>query len=84
MVQSAQKLLIVDGFISHYGECDRYELIEGSHSNVLQYYIARCRGTAVPIGVNLSKNAYPTGVLPHPSFGFRQNWGGVTRIMMRK
>ncbi|OUL19601.1 hypothetical protein BV375_31860, partial [Nostoc sp. 106C] len=49
-------------------------------------------GKAMPIGVNLSSNAYPTHVLPHPlipsppagrgSFGFRQNWGGVTRIVM--
>ncbi len=29
MVQSASKLLTVDEFISHYGECDRYELIDG-------------------------------------------------------
>ncbi|MDZ7959784.1 MAG: hypothetical protein RMY34_18200, partial [Aulosira sp. DedQUE10] len=46
----------------------------------------------VLIGVNLSSNAYPTGVLPYPlipsppagrgRFGFRQNWGGVTRILM--
>ncbi|MEH2370431.1 Uma2 family endonuclease [Nostoc sp.] len=29
MVQSASKVLTVDEFISHYGECDRYELIDG-------------------------------------------------------
>jgi Uma2 family endonuclease len=29
MVQSASKILTVDEFISHYGECDRYELIDG-------------------------------------------------------
>ncbi|MEH2185860.1 MAG: Uma2 family endonuclease [Nostoc sp.] len=29
MVQSAPKVLTVDEFISHYGECDRYELIDG-------------------------------------------------------
>lgn len=29
MIQSAQKVLTVDEFISHYGECDRYELIDG-------------------------------------------------------
>lgn len=29
MVQSASKLLTVDEFISHYGECDRYKLIDG-------------------------------------------------------
>lgn len=28
MVQSAPKVLTVDEFISHYGECDRYELID--------------------------------------------------------
>jgi hypothetical protein len=49
-------------------------------------------GTALPMRVNLSKNAYSTGILPHPSipspqagrgrFGFRQNRGGVTRILM--
>ena len=26
-----------------------------------------CRGKALPIGVNLSSNAYSTGILPHPS-----------------
>ncbi|MEH1829195.1 MAG: hypothetical protein V7L22_28330 [Nostoc sp.] len=34
------------------------------------------------IDVNLSSNAYPTSVLPHPGFDFRQNRGGVTRRMM--
>ncbi|MDZ8105263.1 MAG: hypothetical protein RM338_06500, partial [Nostoc sp. DedQUE12a] len=44
------------------------------------------------IGVNLSSNAYPISVSPHPQplpdalgrggFGFRQNQGGVTRILM--
>lgn len=29
MVQSASKVLTVDEFISHYSECDRYELIDG-------------------------------------------------------
>ncbi|MEH2353013.1 Uma2 family endonuclease [Nostoc sp.] len=29
MVQSASKVLTVDEFIRHYGECDRYELIDG-------------------------------------------------------
>ncbi|MEH2380346.1 MAG: Uma2 family endonuclease [Nostoc sp.] len=29
MVQSAPKVLAVDEFISQYGECDRYELIDG-------------------------------------------------------
>lgn len=29
MVKSAPKVLTVDEFISHYGECDRYELIDG-------------------------------------------------------
>lgn len=29
MVQSAPKVLTVDEFISCYGECDRYELIDG-------------------------------------------------------
>ncbi|MCC5622415.1 Uma2 family endonuclease [Nostoc sp. CHAB 5715] len=29
MVQSAPKIITVDEFISHYGECDRYELIDG-------------------------------------------------------
>ncbi|MEH1942255.1 MAG: Uma2 family endonuclease [Nostoc sp.] len=29
MVQSAPKILTVDEFISQYGECDRYELIDG-------------------------------------------------------
>jgi len=29
MVQSASIILTVDEFISHYGECDRYELIDG-------------------------------------------------------
>ncbi|PHM08540.1 Uma2 family endonuclease [Nostoc sp. 'Peltigera malacea cyanobiont' DB3992] len=29
MVKSASKVLTVDEFISHYGECDRYELIDG-------------------------------------------------------
>lgn len=29
MVQSASKVLTVDEFISHYGECDRNELIDG-------------------------------------------------------
>ncbi|MEA5601233.1 Uma2 family endonuclease [Nostoc sp. UHCC 0252] len=29
MVQSAPKVLTVNEFISHYGECDRYELIDG-------------------------------------------------------
>ncbi|MEH2145281.1 Uma2 family endonuclease [Nostoc sp.] len=29
MVQSVPKVLTVDEFISHYGECDRYELIDG-------------------------------------------------------
>ncbi|MFN6528173.1 Uma2 family endonuclease [Nostoc sp. ChiSLP03a] len=29
MIQSASKVLTVDEFISHYGECDRYELIDG-------------------------------------------------------
>ncbi|MGF1937510.1 MAG: Uma2 family endonuclease [Nostoc sp. ChiQUE02] len=29
MVQSAPKVLTVDEFISQYGECDRYELIDG-------------------------------------------------------
>ncbi|MHC5766098.1 MAG: Uma2 family endonuclease [Nostoc sp.] len=29
MVQSAPKILTVDEFISHYAECDRYELIDG-------------------------------------------------------
>ncbi|WP_392481886.1 Uma2 family endonuclease [Nostoc sp. C110] len=29
MVQLAPKVLTVDEFISHYGECDRYELIDG-------------------------------------------------------
>ena len=29
MVQSASKVLTVDKFIIHYGECDRYELIDG-------------------------------------------------------
>jgi hypothetical protein len=51
-----------------------------------------CRGGVTPIRVNLSSNAYSTGILPHPSipsplagrggFGFRQNRGGVTRILM--
>ncbi|MEH2160684.1 MAG: hypothetical protein V7K38_06465 [Nostoc sp.] len=49
------------------------------------------RGTAVPIGVNLSSNTYPTGVLPHPSIPSpkyrggeilrQQSRGGVTRIL---
>ncbi|MBW4676994.1 MAG: hypothetical protein KME52_24185 [Desmonostoc geniculatum HA4340-LM1] len=39
---------------------------DGSHSDALQHYTPRCRGTALPIGVNLSSNAYPTIVLPHP------------------
>ncbi|MEH2300903.1 MAG: hypothetical protein V7K88_18360 [Nostoc sp.] len=29
MVQSASKVLTVDEFITHYDECDRYELIDG-------------------------------------------------------
>ena len=29
MVQSASKVLTVDEFITYYGECDRYELIDG-------------------------------------------------------
>ncbi|MHC5732380.1 MAG: Uma2 family endonuclease, partial [Nostoc sp.] len=29
MVKSAPKVLTVDEFISQYGECDRYELIDG-------------------------------------------------------
>ena len=29
MVQSTPKIITVDEFISHYGECDRYELIDG-------------------------------------------------------
>ncbi len=29
MVQSASKVLTVDEFISHYSECDRYEIIDG-------------------------------------------------------
>lgn len=29
MVQSPPKVLTVDEFISHYNECDRYELIDG-------------------------------------------------------
>ncbi|MEJ6487035.1 Uma2 family endonuclease [Nostoc punctiforme UO1] len=29
MVQLAPKVLTVDEFVSHYGECDRYELIDG-------------------------------------------------------
>ncbi|MEH2060500.1 MAG: Uma2 family endonuclease [Nostoc sp.] len=29
MVQSASKILTVDEFINNYGECDRYELIDG-------------------------------------------------------
>lgn len=29
MVQSAPKVLTVDEFISHYGECDRDEIIDG-------------------------------------------------------
>ncbi|MEH2090494.1 hypothetical protein [Nostoc sp.] len=29
MVKSAPKVLTVDEFIRHYGECDRYELIDG-------------------------------------------------------
>ncbi|MEH1788463.1 Uma2 family endonuclease [Nostoc sp.] len=29
MVQSASRILTVDEFINHYGECDRYELIDG-------------------------------------------------------
>ncbi|MEH1815795.1 MAG: Uma2 family endonuclease [Nostoc sp.] len=29
MVKSAPKILTVDEFIRHYGECDRYELIDG-------------------------------------------------------
>jgi hypothetical protein len=36
----------------------------GSHSDAIQHYIAGCRGTALPIGVNLSSNAYPTDVFP--------------------
>jgi hypothetical protein len=61
MVQSAPKVLTIDEFISRYGECDRYELIDGSHSNLLQHYIARCRGTAHGTAVPLL-----TGV-PHAS-----------------
>lgn len=28
MVQSASKVLTLDEFITHYGECDRYKLID--------------------------------------------------------
>ncbi len=39
-------------------------IYSASHSDAVQHYIMRCRGTAVPIGVNLSSNVYSTGVLP--------------------
>ncbi len=42
-------------------------IYSASHSDAVQHYIMRCRGTAVPIGVNLSSNVYSTGVLPHPN-----------------
>lgn len=31
-----------------------FEFYSGSHSDVVKNYITRCRGTALPIGVNLS------------------------------
>ncbi|BAY75558.1 hypothetical protein NIES25_20040 [Nostoc linckia NIES-25] len=53
----------------------------------------RCtgRGAQMYIGVNLSSNAYPTGILPHPQalplarggeVLRQQSRGGVTRILM--
>jgi hypothetical protein len=29
-------------------------IYSGSHSDAVQHYISRCKGTALPIGVNLS------------------------------
>ncbi len=36
----------------------------GSQSDAVQHYIASCRGTAMPMRVNLSSNSCPTYALP--------------------
>ncbi|MDZ7952674.1 hypothetical protein [Nostoc sp. DedQUE09] len=64
MVQLAPKFLTVDEFISHYGECDRYELIDGE--------LIEIEATAPTRGLNKLYDCCNLSIHQEPEC--RRNW----------